>query len=195
MARPRKATDEEIYQAAFQIMGRRGPTEWTLDDVATEVGLTPSALVQRFGSKRQLQLNLIRLYADHVPQMYAALRNRQDSPLGAVRAWAGQVACLAESPEALAHHLDYLRLDLTDPDMHVHFRRQAEAGRSFLREALMEAVGEGDLPRDTDVDTLTRLVETSVTGSLFTWATYREGTAEEWVKRDLELVLQHPPKR
>jgi hypothetical protein len=105
-------------------------------------------------------------FADYVPEMYAGLRKHHASPLAAVRAYAEGVACIAETPEMLAHHLDYLRLDLTDPDMHVQFRRQAD-----------------------DIERLTRQVETTITGSLFTWATYREGTAAGWVRRDLELVL------
>jgi len=195
VARPRKASDDEIYEAAFRVMQRVGPAEWTLEDVAGEVDLTPSALVQRFGSKRQLLVELVRLFADGVPGMYEELRARQEAPLGAVRAWAHGIACMGETPEGLSHHLDYLRLDLTDPDMHPHFLRQAEAGRAFLRRTLAEAVDAGELPPETDVDALARLVETTVTGSLFTWATYREGTAGEWVRRDLDLVLGNPPRR
>jgi AcrR family transcriptional regulator len=175
VARPRKASDEEIYEAAFRIMGRVGPTEWTLADVAAEVGLTAGALVQRFGSKRQLQLDLIKLYAEGAPRMLAGLRRQHDSPLAAVRAWADQVACL--------------RLDLTDPEMHAHFKRQAEAGRMFVRDAVADAARAGELPPDTDAEVVARLVETVVTGSLFTWATYREGAAREWVRKDLDAVL------
>jgi AcrR family transcriptional regulator len=189
MARPRKASDGEIYEAAFRLMQRLGPTQWTLADVAAEVGLTAGALVQRFGSKRALQIQLIEQFADAVPGMYAELRRQHASPLAAVRAYAEQVACLAESPEMLAHHLDYLRLDLTDPDMHTHFRRQADAVREFIRQALDDAVAEGELPAGTDTTSLARHVETIVTGSLFTWATYREGSAADWVRRDLEAAL------
>jgi AcrR family transcriptional regulator len=199
VARPRKASDEEVYQAAFRVMGRVGPAQWTLADVADEVGLTAGALVQRFGSKRELQIALVRLYADGVPLMYAELRSRHRSPLAAVRAYARQVACLAESPEGLAHHLDYLRLDLTDPDMHVHFVRQAEAARAFLRGALSDAADAGELGGGADLERLTRLVETTITGSLFTWATYREGSAETWVLSDLDTALEPfapaPPRR
>src|SRR5688500_5562885 len=167
MARPRKASDDEIFEAAYRLMGRLGPAQWTLADVADEVGLTAGALVQRFGSKRALQVQLIEKFADAVPAMYADLRRRHDSPLAALRAYAEQVACLAESPEMLAHHLDYLRLDLTDPDMHVHFRRQAEAAKHFVRDCLADAVANGELPAETDVPTLARHVETVITGSLF----------------------------
>jgi AcrR family transcriptional regulator len=189
VARPRKASDEEIFEAAFGVMQRRGPAEWTLADVASEVGLTAGALVQRFGSKRALLLVLTERYADSVPQMYADLRTRHTSPLAALRAYAEGIACMAETPEMLAHHLDYLRLDLTDPDMHQQFKRQAEAARAFVRQALDDAVAVGELRAGTDTVTLTRQVETTITGSLFTWATYREGQAASWVRRDLDLVL------
>ena len=194
MARPQKATDQEIFEAAYRVMQRLGPAQWTLTDIADEVGLTAGALVQRFGSKRALQVQLIEQFADAVPLMYEDLRRRHASPLAALRAYADQVACLAESPDGLAHHLDYLRLDLTDPDMHVHFRRQADAARRFIRATLDAAIAKGELPEGTDVDTMARRVETTITGSLFTWATYREGTASGWMRRDLDLTLQqHTP--
>ena len=189
MARPRKVGDERIYEAALGVMQRRGPAEWTLADVAAEVGLTAGALVQRFGSKRALQLELIARYADAAGGMYAALRRAHRSPLAAVRAYARQVACLAETPEGFAHHLDYLRLDLTDPEMHEHFRRQAEAVRGFLRQALEDAVAAGELRANTDTAVLSRMVETTITGALFTWATYREGSAAKWVLEDINRVL------
>lgn len=189
MARPRKASDDEIFEAAYLVMQRLGPAQWTLADIASEAGLTAGALVQRFGSKRTLHVALISRFADGVPGMYAALRKLHRSPLAALRAYVDQVACLAASPEGLAHHLDYLRLDLTDPDMHVHFKRQAEAARAFVSAVLAEAVACGELRAGTDTAALTRLVETMITGSLFTWATYREGPAATWMRRDLNAVL------
>lgn len=197
MGRPRKATDDVIFAAAYRIMQRRGPAQWTLADVAAEVGLTAGALVQRFGSKRALQVTLMEKFADATPAMYADLRRRHASPLAALRAHALGIACMAATPESLAHHLDYLRLDLTDDEMHIHFRRQAEAARAFIRGTLDDAVTEGELKRGTDTEALTRLVETTITGSLFTWATYREGSAEAWMERDLQQALapNQPPRR
>lgn len=189
MARPRKVSDEQVFEAVFRVMQERGPAEWTLADVADEAGLTASALVQRFGSKRALQVELIALFADSMEEQYRAMRTEHASPLAAVRAYAEQIACLAGSPEGFAHHLDYLKLDLTDPDMHVHFRRQAAAGRAFLHAALADAVAAGELRADTDVAALARTVETAVTGSLFTWATYRDEDAMPWILKDLDVVL------
>jgi AcrR family transcriptional regulator len=54
--RPRQASDAEILAAALTAILRHGPVRLTLAHVAREAGLSPAALVQRFGSKRGLLL-------------------------------------------------------------------------------------------------------------------------------------------
>lgn len=73
--------------------------------------------------------------------------------------------------------------------MHVHFRRQPAAARAFLHAVLGDAVAAGELRADTDVAALARMVETATTGSLFTWATYRDEDATSWILKDLDVVL------
>ena len=46
--------DAAILRAAAEVIGRTGPARFTLAAVASEVGLVPATLVQRFGSKRGL---------------------------------------------------------------------------------------------------------------------------------------------
>ncbi len=190
MPRPRKVSDQAIFDGAFRVMRRSESVRWTLADVAAEVGLSPGALVQRFGSKRALQLLLAEQFADSAPEMFAGLRRRHPSPLDALRAYADCVAGLAESPETLAHHLDYLRMDLTDGDLHQAFRRHAETARAFIRDVLDDAVAEGELCFEGDTASLARQIETTITGSLMTWAVYREGPAIEWLRTDLEALLR-----
>jgi AcrR family transcriptional regulator len=189
MARPRKVSDDKIFESVMVVMMRRGPADWTLADVAKEAGLTAGALVQRFGSKRALQVLLARLFADGLPAMLVAMRQEHPSPLGALRAYARHMAGLAPSAEMFAHHLSYLQLDLSDPDLHEHFVRQAVATRGYIRSLLDEAVAAGELPAATDTAALTRQVEVTLTGSMFTWATYQEGTAQDWMTHDLDVLL------
>lgn len=189
MARPRKVSDDKIFESVMTVMMRRGPADWTLADVAAEAGLTAGALVQRFGSKRAIQLRLATLFADGLPAMLAAMRQEHRSPLAALRAYARHMASLAPSAEVFAHHLAYLQLDLTDPDLHREFLRQAIATREYIRSLLDEAVALGELPATTDIAALTRLVEVTLTGSLFTWATYRDGPAADWLTRDFDALL------
>jgi AcrR family transcriptional regulator len=187
--RPRKASDADIMAAAHRVMSRLGPAQWTLADIAGEAGLTAGALVQRFGSKRGLLVALTGKVAESVPEMFALLRATQRSPLAVIRAYAECMAQMGDSPRALAHHLAYLQLDLTDPDLHKHVRAQASATRLALRGLLEEAVLAGELAPDVDTAALARAVEVTLSGSLLTWAFYQDGPAVSCVRQDLDVLL------
>lgn len=187
--RPRKASDEQIFAAAHRIITRLGPAQWTLADIAAEAGLTAGALVQRFGSKRALMVALTEQVAAATPAMFARLRARHASPLAALRAYAAWHAQMGKSPGGLAHHLAYLQIDLTDPDLHRHVREQARASREALRGMVADAVAAGELPPGIDAAAVARAVEVTVSGSLMAWAFHQEGPAAEWVRHDLDAVL------
>jgi AcrR family transcriptional regulator len=188
--RPRKVSDHEIMGAAHRVMTRLGPAQWTLADIAAEAGLTAGAIVQRFGSKHSLQVALTAQAADATPEIFAELRRAHASPLAALRAYAGCFAQMGESPGTLAHHLAYLQLDLTDPDLHRHVRAHAIATRAALRQLLDEAVAAGELAKSADTGALARAVEVALSGSLLTWAFYQDGAASDWVRTDLDSVLR-----
>jgi AcrR family transcriptional regulator len=187
--RPRKASDEEIFAAAYRVMNRLGPAQWTLADIAAESGLTAGALVQRFGSKHELMVTLTAQLASATPAMFAGLRRAHRSPLAVVRAYADCMAAMGESPGGMAHHLAYLQLDLADPDLHRHVREQARRTRAELRALLDEAVAAGELRPGVDTARLARVVEAVVGGSLLSWAFHQEGTPRRWVRADLDAVL------
>jgi AcrR family transcriptional regulator len=185
-----KVSDEEVFAATGRIMSRVGPAQLMLADIAAEAGLTAGALVQRFGSKRDLLLAVSARAAETTPTMFAELRAAHASPLAALRAYADCMAVMGESPSALAHHLAYLQLDLTDPDFHRHTMTQAHATRAALRELVVAAVSAGELASDVDPESLARTVEVTVGGSLMAWAFYREGKPADWVREDLDAVLK-----
>jgi len=189
-ARPRKVSDEDVFAAAHRIMSRLGPAQWTLGDIAAEAGVTAGALVQRFGSKRKLLIALTEQTAGATPEMFAALRATHTSPLAALRAYADCIAQMGESPGALAHHLAYLQLDLTDPDLHRHVRAQACAARAAIRDLLIQAAATGELPPSVDAQTLARAVEVTLSGSLLTWAFYQDAPATTCVREDLDALLR-----
>jgi AcrR family transcriptional regulator len=82
--RPRQNTDVEIPQAAFRAIARLGPTRLTLADVAEEAGVTPAALVQRFGSKRALLLAAAADAAGGRVYIFQGLREKHRSPYAAL---------------------------------------------------------------------------------------------------------------
>ena len=170
-------------------MTRLGPGELTLAEIAVEAGITAGALVQRFGSKRELLLQLSAGAADGNAEFIRGLRRKQRSPIAVLRAYAECLATLAASPAALARSLAYLQIDLTDPDFRKHLLAQAKATRVALREVIDEAVKAGELTSAADHEALARVIETTLSGSLITWAIYRDGDAAPWLRADIDAVL------
>lgn len=190
MSRPRKATDEAVFAATYRAMSRLGPGELTLAEIAREAGITAGAIVQRFGSKRQLLLALADTAAAATSDHIGALATRSASPLDALRGYADGFARMAASPAAFARSLAYLQIDLTDADFRKRLLRQARATRQGIESLLETAVAVHELRVGTDTTMLARTVEAVLAGSMMTWAFYRTGTAAQWMRDDLEAVLQ-----
>ena len=188
--RPRKATDDEIFTAATKVMSRLGPHDITLAHIAAEAGLTASALVQRFGSKRALLLALFERFSQGTDSLFAGLRAADTSPLAALYAYGQCMAQMGDSPEALAHHLSWLQQDLIDPDFRRFMLIQARASRRELQRLVEDAIRSGELRKETTPAELARALEVTVSGSLMSWAVHQEGTATAWIAHDLDVLLQ-----
>src|SRR5215217_5515908 len=187
--RPRTASDVTILAAASRALGRVGPARLTLADVAAEVGLAPATLVQRFGSKRGLLLALAALGPNRVVETFGAAREAADSPLAALVAALTGLTREIETPEALANCLAFRQVDLGDPEFRQHGLAQTQAMREEIRALLDAAVRAGELVRCQTVR-VARAVQTTYDGSLATWVIAREGTLAEWLREDLDLMLQ-----
>lgn len=187
--RPRKVTDADVFAAAYRAMSRLSPSELTLAEIAAEAGVTAGALVQRFGSKRELQLALAGGAAASAGDMLRELRAGAGSPLDALRAYAGCLAGLASSPAAVARNLAYLQVDVSDPGLRKHLVAQSLATRAGLAGLIEEAVAAKELARTVRPADLARTVETVLSGALFTWALYQEGIAARWIREELDKVL------
>jgi len=188
--RRRKASDDEIFAAVHRAMTQYGPHELTLAHIAAGAGVTPGLLVQRFGSKRDLLLALSDRFANSAPAMFKALKVAHRTPLATLRAYAACMANLASSPDALSRNLAYLQIDLTDEDFRARLLANARATRREIQSLLRSAILAGELQKNVDPRRLAQTVEAIISGSLMSWACYRDGTATAWIRRDLDAVLQ-----
>lgn len=181
-----------MFAAMGRVMRRVGPSELTLSAIAAEAGLTAGALVQRFGSKRELVLAHWRQGAtdpDTRAQHGARVRSPR-SPLSALRAAAAEFAKLAVSPRAALRNLAYMQSDWADPALRRHHLRYARAARARYEQLLSDAVSAGELRADTDVRALARLIEVTIGGSFLAWTLYQEGSAATRVRQDLDATLR-----
>ena len=190
MSRPRKVDDEEVFAAVHRAMERLPPWEFTLAEIAREAGLTAGALVQRFGSKRDLLLRLMEEWADGTRATLDELRAASPSPLAAVRAWAECFAQMGRSPRGMAHHLAWLQQDMADPAFRRHVQAQTRETTSVLRAWLQQAIAAGELSPRASPGALARAVQAILGGSLISWGFVGRGSAKAWVRRDLEVLLE-----
>jgi hypothetical protein len=95
---------------------------------------------------------------------------------------------MAHSPEELANSLAFLQIDITDPEFHAHTLEMSKKNVAGYRALLKDAIAAGELkPHDTL--RMARAINAMAGGSLIAWAIFREGTAERWVRRDLDTLL------
>jgi len=186
--RPRTVSDLDILIATHRVISRLGPTRLTLADVAKESGLSPATLLQRFGSKRGLLLALARLGMESVDACFDAVRSINRSPLDALVAAATEMTRHVKSPEELANGLAFLQIDLSDADFHALALENSRRIEEGYRALLDDAVKAGEL-QPCDTRHLARTVGAVSGGSLIAWAIHREGSAEAWVRADLNTLL------
>lgn len=73
MPRPKLKSDDEVLEAATAVLKRCGPINFTLSEVANEVGLSRAALIQRFTNRDTL---LVRMMERSVGQVRVHLDAR-----------------------------------------------------------------------------------------------------------------------
>src|ERR1700678_706489 len=84
--RPRGIDEAAILPAMGDEIGPVGPLGQTMAVVASEVGLVPGTLVQRFGSKRGLLLALAERAAEDADALLGRVRAEHESALAALAA-------------------------------------------------------------------------------------------------------------
>jgi len=186
--RPRTVSDEAILGAALAVIGREGPARLTLALVGEEVGLSPSTLVQRFGSKQGLLLAASRFGTGMVEVMFQDASATTASPLEALFQALSDLPGDIDTPERLANHVAFLQLDLADLELRALAVEHARIMRTQIRRLLDEAVTCGEL-RQCNTTDLTEAVYAIVSGALITWALGGEGDPSAWLRARVGFLL------
>jgi AcrR family transcriptional regulator len=174
--------------AAFRAIARLGPARMTLADVAKDAGVSPAALVQRFGSKRALLLAAAADAAGGDQYIFPGLRARHRRPIDALLALAECMTIMGTTPEAIANNLAFFQIDVKDDEFHRHALASARGMRDGIRALVRDAIAAGELTR-TDAGKLASAIHATLNGSLLNWAVSRQGSLVAFVRRDLKTVL------
>jgi AcrR family transcriptional regulator len=187
--RPRGIDDAAILRATVDVIGRVGPMGLTLAAVASEVGLVPGTLVQRFGSKRGLLLALAERAEADADALLGRVGAEHESALAALAALIVASADSMATPETFANHLAFLCIDLTDPEFRAHALAIHQAQGRAVEALLTESLRAGDLRPGTDVAVLVGSVQAVASGAGLVWALDRRGSLDRRLRQALDRVL------
>ena len=187
MPRTKTIDDELVLDEALRLVGEVGPADLTLARIGDAVGLSPATLVQRFGSRRGLLLAVAGRDADVWP-VFARALERHRSPLVALTAALTDLASGIGTPQAMANHLAFLHLDLTDDEFYELALGHARSRRRAIERLLAAALAAGELT-GSEPRALAETLDVTYNGALITWAIYRSGTLARWLGRQLERTI------
>ena len=188
--RPRTVEDAAILEAAVNVIGRIGPDRLTLADVGEEAGLSAATLVQRFGSKRDLMLSVLRFATSGYEERFENAIQNSESPLEAIFAAAMDRAPVA-GPEELARMLAFYLSEVGDPDFRALAVENTQKAIAGFKKMLDDAVEAGELT-ETYIDTaqLAETIYSLVMGTLLTWTINADGSYRARIRRELDVLLR-----
>ncbi len=151
------------------------------------MGISAGAIVQRFGSKRDLLLAVGEVSGSAIDaDVEAALARRP--PLRALEHFLVTRARGLGTPEQMANHMAFLQLDLADPELRTRAQGHARALLAGIRRLLGAAVDADEL-RYTALDEQALAVYTTYNGALVSWALVGRGSLSSWLRSRLAAAL------
>jgi AcrR family transcriptional regulator len=190
MPRPKTLPDTDVLRAAYRLMHEREPEAVTFATVGDACGLSPSTLVQRFGSKDRLIQSTL-LYAwdgldEQTAKLAAAVPRTPDGAIELLVALSRNYGGI----EAYANGLLVLREDIRNPVL----RARGTAWKAALSAVLQECFR--DLPQVRRGIGL--LMAAQWQGTLLWWSFDPRGKVERFVEDSLRhfvSVIVSPAKR
>lgn len=177
MARPQTVSDDEILNAAEQVLDMLGADRFSISEVARQLGLSRAAITFRFPGPDELRrLALARKVArmeKHISEWEIA------TGAAGLLEIACRIGRMAGGSAGFARSMMRYRNNLDDP-----FAREMELHRGdIVRAAIAKAMPETVVSRTEAVDAFMA----NITGSLMAWQATSDSDAETFL-RDRTLV-------
>jgi len=169
--------------ATLGLVAQHGPG-LTLAQVGAEVGLSAATVMQRFGSKRALMLEVAKSWG-HGPEMKFDCGGvvGDDLPAGMAK-----LARMMSTPEEVANLTAALHIDLTDPEFRGIIQQEMQRQHSLVQGALETGIERGEIkPCDTAI--LSRQLQVVGLGALQSWSIEPKGELHDWITECLETAL------
>lgn len=190
MARPRSVSDEELIEAALEILIARGPKGLTFESLAQKVGLVPAALVRRFTSKQNLLLQIDRFALERSNTQLEKAMAEHDSPIEAIIAGFVMELSFATSIERYIHGQEYLLMDLGDKTLYANYHTSFHQRHQRVVELIKKAQARGEISANLDAQEYAQFLQTILHGVGQVWAMDQKGTVEDYINHYVRLALK-----
>jgi AcrR family transcriptional regulator len=189
--RPRTVDDSTILEAAVTVLGRIGPERLTLADVGTEAGLSAATLVQRFGSKRDLMLSVLKFATTGFENRLQIAIDENESPLEAIFSAAMNRPGTLSEPETISNMFAFYMSDLRDPQFRELAQENARNAVAGFKTLLDEAVTKGEIAESyVDTAQLAETIYSLTLGTQMRWSVYGEGCYRSMIRNELDVLLR-----
>lgn len=169
MPRTKTISDQALMGVLKHVLRSVGPAQITLTDVAKEADLTPSTLLQRFGSKRGLLLAFARHEAEKADFPFRRALAATKSPLQALRNGLSMSTNQVESRQQVVNGLAMSMIDLDDADLLAAAQLHARNVLAAIGELIEAAIAAGELEQ-AQPGKLALAVQCAWNGAVIQWA-------------------------
>lgn len=189
LGRPRRAEDEAIFRGLLRTLARLGYAGLSFAALGNDVGLSASALHQRFGSKAALLQAFIEWNNARAREAGKARRREGLEPLEAIRSLLGDWSFSSIGTGPAARVLAVYSEMAADPALREPIRTRISLVQEELEALVRAAVTAGDLA-PCDASALARQLLAGVAGTmLLALLTQNEGSLEEQVRAIVDGTL------
>jgi len=182
IGRPRRVADADVMEAVRGALLETGYARLTVADVARRLGVTPAAVGQRFGGKRDLMLAYFQMWNARAaePATGSALDRLLQIALADVDE--------RGEPVAVANALSAFVDVVGDPELRAVAQAAIRHQRSRYRSVLAEAMDAGLVPRG-DPDRLAAVLAAGITGAQLHWAVMADRPRADAVREHVLAVV------
>lgn len=187
MGRPKKLSDSECLERAFDVISREGFESFTLAQVAKATGLSPAALIKRFRTKQQLARAARDRKWDVNLEQVRASDATSTRGLERLLQFIRSIARSVDS-KRLGEHARLLGTQADDPRSKKKVAAYFQGTRERLELCLREAHDDGEI-RQIDACRVAWTLEALIQGAIFQFAFLEVREIERHLCNHVETFL------
>ncbi|HSD56302.1 MAG TPA: helix-turn-helix domain-containing protein [Candidatus Saccharimonadales bacterium] len=179
-----------ICKAAHDIIMQHGPRSLTFQSLGEATGLVPAALVRRFGTKRQLLIEVDTYWLEAAADTLAVAAMRHDSSLEAIVEALSSEMSFANSSTVYTNSLSFLLESLNNPKLYKNYQSAFKRQQESVENLLEIAKEKNELGPDVNCNELSKLLQVTQQGACHMWIMSQAEAIEVCIERYLRLALQ-----